>query len=113
MSDSSIFTGAAYLVTRSVESQSHENASDQAGDGDSHNPGEEQEAHTLPVDSLEGAVAQADTDGRAGDAHRGGHGQLVLGEYEDGDCGSHLHGGTTGWGVVGDLVAHDCCETIC
>jgi hypothetical protein len=70
-------------------------------------PGEEQETNTLPVDSLEGSVAETDTDGGTGDTHGGGHWQLVLREDEDGDGGTHFHGGTTRWGVVGDLVTHD------
>jgi hypothetical protein len=96
------------LVTRSIKCQSHQNSSNETGDRDGHHPREEQEAHTLPVDSLESAVAETNTDGRTSDAHRSGHGQLVLGEDEDGDGGSHLHGRTTGRRVVGDLVAHDC-----
>lgn len=96
------------LVARSIEEQSHEDTTDEAGDGDSHNPREEQQADTLPVDSLEGSVAETDSDSRASDAHGSGHWQLVLGEDEDGDGGTHLHGGTTGGRVVGDLVAHDC-----
>ena len=101
------------LIARGVEEQTHGDTTDEASNGDGHDPGEEQETHTLPVDSLEGTVAQTDTDGGTGDAHRGGHWQLVLGEDEDGDGGAHLHGRTAGRGVVGDLVAHDCCEKDC
>lgn len=30
-----------------------------------------------------------------------------MGEDENGDGGTHLHGGSSGWGVIGDLVTHD------
>ena len=99
--------GAAGLPAGSVEGETHESSTDETGNGDGHDPGEEQETHTLPVDGLEGTVAQANTDSGTGDAHGSGHWQLVLGEDEDGDGGAHLHGRTTGRGVVGDLVAHD------
>lgn len=80
-----------YLVTRSVKRQGHENTTDEASDGDSHDPREEQQTHTLPVHSLEGTVAEADTNSRTSDAHGCGDWQLVLGEDEDGDGGTHLH----------------------
>lgn len=92
---------------RSVEGQAHEAASDQAGNGNGHDPGEHEETDTLPVDSLEGTVAQTDADGGTSDAHGGRDGERVLGEDEDGDGGAHLHGGATRRRVVGDLVAHD------
>lgn len=105
--DSAPRTQLPSLVARSVEGDAHEDTTDETGDGDGHDPGEEQEADTLPVDGLEGAVAEAHADGRAGDAHRGGHGQLVLREDEDGDRRAHFHGRAAGGGVVSDLVAHD------
>lgn len=95
------------LVAGSVEGDAHKNTTDETGDGDGHDPGEEQEADTLPVDGFEGAVAEAHADRRAGDAHRGRHGQLVLREDQDGDGRAHFHGRAAGGGVVGDLVAHD------
>jgi hypothetical protein len=95
------------LIARGVERDAHENATDETSDGDSHDPGEEQETDTLPVDSLEGTVTQADANSRASNAHGGRHWQLVLGEDENGDGGTHLHGGTARRRVVGDLVAHN------
>lgn len=50
-----------------------------------HDPGEEQEAHTLPVDGFESSVAETDTDCGTGDAHGCGDGKFVLREDEDGD----------------------------
>lgn len=50
-----------------------------------HDPGEEQESHTLPVDGFESSVAETDTDCGTGDAHRCGDGKFVLREDEDGD----------------------------
>ena len=90
-----------------VESEAHETSTDETGNGDRHDPGEEQEANSLPVDGAPCAVAETDTDGGTGDAHGRGDGQLVLREDEDGDGGAKFHGGTTGGGVVGQLVAHD------
>lgn len=67
-----------------------------------------QKTDSVEVDSLQAAVAKTDTDGGTGDAHGGGDGEGVLGEDKDGDGGTHLHGATATWAVVGDLVAHDC-----
>ena len=92
---------------RGVEDNAHQTAGEGTRDGDGHEPGESQQTDSLPVDGAPGSVAQADSDGGAGDAHGGGDGELVLGEQEDGDGGAHFHGGATGRGVVGDLVAHD------
>lgn len=92
---------------RSVNKQTHQATTNGAGDGNGHDPGEKEEAHTLEVDSLEGTVAETDADGGTGDTHGGGDGEGVLGEDEDGEGSAHLHGGTTAGGVVGDLVTHD------
>lgn len=99
--------GVAGLPAGSVEGETHESSTDETGNGDGHDPGEEEEANSLPVDGPQGAVAETDTDGGTGDAHGGGDGELVLGEDEDGDGGAEFHGGTTGGGVVGQLVAHN------
>ena len=61
-----------------IEYNTHEYSSDSASDGDCGDPGEEEKANTLEVDGLQGAVAEADTDGSAGDAHRGRDGKLIL-----------------------------------
>lgn len=61
----------------------------------------------MPVDGLEGTVAETDTDGGASDAHTRRDRELVLGEDEDSDSGTHLHGATTRRRVVSDLVTHD------
>lgn len=95
------------LKVRGVECQTHETATDQTSDGDGHDPGEDQQEDPLPVDGAEAAVAETDTNGGTSDAHGGGDGELVLGEDKDGDGGTHLHGGATAGGVVGDLVTHD------
>lgn len=54
---------------RGVEEYAHEHTADGAGDGDGHDPGDDEEADSLPVDGLEGAVAETDADGGTRDAH--------------------------------------------
>lgn len=78
--------------TGRVDEESHDTATDETGDGDGHDPGEEQEADSLPVDGFEAAVAETDADGGTGDTHRGGDRKLVLREEQDGDSGTHFHG---------------------
>lgn len=95
------------LKVRSIEEQTHGDTTDKTGNGDGHDPGEEQETHSLPVDGLVGTVAKTDTNGGTSDAHRCRDGKLVLREDEDGDGGTHLHGGTSRRRVVGDFVTHD------
>ena len=77
---------------RSIKSQGHEASADETGNGNSHDPGEEQEAESLPVDGLEGTVAETNTNSCAGDAHGSRDGESILREDEDGDGGTHLHG---------------------
>lgn len=95
---------------RGVNEETHQTSTKGAGDGNGHDPGEQQETDTLEVDSLQGTVAETDADGGTGDTHGGGDGEGVLGEDEDGEGGTHFHGGTTAGRVVGDLVTHDCVE---
>jgi hypothetical protein len=95
------------LEVRGVESETHETSTDETGDGDGHDPGEDEEEDSLPVDGLEAAVAETDTDSGTGDTHGGRDGELVLREDEDSDGSTHLHGGTTAGRVVGDLVTHN------
>lgn len=83
-----------FSEVRSIEEQAHEHSSESAGDGDGGDPGDGEEADSLEVDCLQGAVAEADTDGSASDAHGGRDGKRVLREDEDGDGGAHLHRGT-------------------
>lgn len=97
------------LKVRGVEGKTHKAATDETSDGDGHDPGEDQEEDSLPVDGAQAAVAETDTNGGTSDAHGGRDGKLVLGEDEDGDGGTHLHGGATAGGVVGDLVTHNYC----
>lgn len=106
-SSSSSLSIDQFLEVRHVQRETHQDTADQASDGDGDDPRKKQEANSLPVDSLEGAVAETDADGGASDAHGGRHGEGVLGEDEDGDGGAHFHGGTTRWGVVSKLVAHN------
>lgn len=100
--------GIVHLEVRSVEEKTHEDTTKGTSNGDGHDPGEDQEADTLEVYGLEGAVAKTNTDGSSSNAHGGGDRQGKLGEDEDGDGGTHLHGAATTGGVVGNLVAHDC-----
>jgi hypothetical protein len=92
---------------RSIEEETHEHTGQSSGNRDSHDPGEQEETDSVEVDGLEGTVAESDTDGGTGDTHGGGDGERVLGEDEDGESGTHLHGTTSTGRVVGDLVTHD------
>lgn len=92
---------------RGVEDNGARDTTDGSGNGDGHDPGEDEETDSLPVDGLEGAVAETNTDGGSGDAHGGGDGERVLREDEDGESGTHLHGATSAGRVVCDLVTHD------
>lgn len=78
----------------SVEDDSHGQTTDGTGDGDGHDPGEDEETDSLPVDGLDGAVAETDTDGGTSDAHGGRDGERVLREDQDGESSTHLHGAT-------------------
>jgi hypothetical protein len=95
------------LKVRSIEEETHGNSTNETGNGDSHDPREEQEANSLPVNSPEGTIAKTNANSGTGDTHGSRDGKLILGEDEDGDGSTHLHGGTTRWRVIGDLVAHD------
>lgn len=97
---------------RSVKDNAHDDTGKGTSDRDGHDPGEDEQADTLPVDGLDGAVHETDTDGSTGDTHGGGDGQGELGEDEDGDGGAHLHRATTAGRVVGDLVAHDAHDVV-
>ena len=97
----------ALLEVRSIEEETHENSTEGTGDWDGHDPGEEKETDSLEVYSLQSTVAETDTNGGTGDAHGGGDWEGELREDEDGDSGTHLHRGTSAWGVVCDLVTHD------
>lgn len=92
---------------RSVNEQSHQHSTEGTSNRNRQNPCSKQEADSLPVDSLDGTVAQTNTDGGTGDAHRSRNGEGILGEDEDGEGGAHFHGGSSAWGVVGDFVTHD------
>jgi hypothetical protein len=78
----------------SVEDDGHGNTTDGSSDGDGHDPREDEETDSLPVDGLDGAIAETDTDGGTGDAHGGGDGEGVLRKDEDGKRGTHFHGAT-------------------
>ena len=54
---------------RGIEDQAHDATTNKTSDRDGHDPGENQESNTLPIDSPEGAVAQTDAHSGAGDAH--------------------------------------------
>jgi len=86
---------------RRVQKQSHQHSCQRPSNRDRHDPCEQQQAHSLPIDSLERAIAKTDADGGAGDAHGCRDGKSVLREEENGDGGAKFHGGTAGGGVVG------------
>jgi hypothetical protein len=79
---------------RSIEDDSHGKTTNGTSNGNCHDPREDQETNSLPVDSLVGAVAETNTDRGAGNAHRGGHRKGILREDEDGKRGTHFHGTT-------------------
>lgn len=99
-----------HLITRRIQRQPHQASTNQARNRDSHDPREEQQTDTLPIDSLKSAIAETHTDRGARDTHARRHGKRVLREDEDGDGGAHFHGRTARGGVVGDFVAHDCVQ---
>lgn len=100
--------GYLTLKVRGVEHDAHKHTSEGPSDGNGHDPGEDEETDSLPVNGLESAVAETDTDGGASDTHGSRDRERELREYKDGDSRTHLHGRATARGVVGDLVAHDC-----
>lgn len=63
---------------RSVEQDAHEDTGKCAGNWNSHNPGENKETNSLPVDSLESTVAKTDTNSGSGDTHGSGDWKRVL-----------------------------------
>jgi hypothetical protein len=91
-----------------IQEERHRDSSNCAGDGNGHDPSRYEEADTLPVDSLEGTIAEANTDCGSGNAHGGRDGEGELRENEDSDGGAHFHAAAARRRVVGDLVAHDC-----
>jgi hypothetical protein len=78
----------------SVEDDGHGDTTDGTGNGDGHDPGEDKESDSLPVDGLDGAVAETDTDGGTSNAHGCRDGKRVLREDQDSERGTHLHGAT-------------------
>jgi len=80
-----------FLEVRGVEDNAHEHATDGTGNRDGHDPGEHKKGDSLEVDSLEGAVAETDTNSGTSNAHGGGHGKRVLREEKHGDSSTHLH----------------------
>ena len=92
---------------RRVKHDAHGQTTDGTSDGNGQDPGEDEQAHTLPVHGPDVAIAQTDTDGGASNAHGSRHGERELREHEDGDGGAHLHGRASARRVVGELVAHD------
>ena len=92
---------------RSVEDDAHQQSTQQTGDGNSHDPSEPQEPDSVEVDGFQRSVAETDTDRGTGNAHRGGYGQRVLREDEDGQGSAHLHRRSSTGRVIGDLVTHD------
>jgi hypothetical protein len=77
---------------RGVNEQAHETPTNGASNRNSHDPSKQQETNTLPVNSLERAIAETDTDSSTGDTHGGRDRQRILREDEDGDGGAHFHG---------------------
>ena len=101
-------THASHLAeVRSIEEETHKHTAEGTSDRDRHDPGGDEQADTLPVDSLVSAVAEADADGSTGDAHGGRNGEGELRENQDSDSCAHFHAAAARWGVVGDLVTHD------
>jgi hypothetical protein len=68
--------------------------------------GGEQKGHTLKVDGLESAVAETNTHGGTGNAHRGRDGERVMRKDKNRESGTHFHRAATARRVIGDLVPH-------
>jgi len=107
LDDSNLLLFIRWLKVRSIEEKTHSDTTDETGNGDGHDPREEQETNSLPVHGFKGTVAKTNTDSGAGDAHGSRDGKFVLRKDEDGNCGAHLHGRTTRRRVVGDFIAHN------
>ena len=108
--DTSIIIRHRCVRLTEVGSVEHNGAGDTTNgtsDGNCHDPGEDQETNSLPVDRLKSTVAKTDTNGGTSNAHGCGDGQRVLRKDEDSKSGTHLHGATSAGRVVGDLVTHD------
>jgi len=97
---------------RCVEEETHKHTAKSTSDRDRHDPGSDEQANTLPVDSLVGAVAETDANSSTSDAHGGRDGQRELREDEDGDGGAHFHAAAAGRRVVSDFVTHDCEDSL-
>ena len=82
------------LEMRRVEQDTHEHTGDGACNRDRHDPGDDKQAHTLPVHCLVGAVAETYTNSGTGNAHGGRDWQRELREQKHGDSSAHLHGTT-------------------
>ena len=96
------------IKVRSIKEETHEDTTERTSDRNGSDPGDDQETDSLEVNGFDGAVAESDSNGRTGDTHGGGDWEGELGEDEDGDGCAHFHARAPGWGMVGDLVAHDC-----
>jgi len=81
---------------RRVQEQSHQHPRQRPRNRNRHDPRKEQQSHSLPIDSLERAIAKTDADGGASDTHGCRDGKSVLREEEDGDGGAEFHRGTAG-----------------
>lgn len=110
---------------RRIQDDPHQYTPNSSRHRNRHNPRENEQAHSLKVDCLDSAIAQADADGGTSDTHGCGDGERVLREEEDGDGGAHFHGGACGglaivhvesWrlvnltsrgGVICDFVSHN------
>jgi hypothetical protein len=79
---------------RSVKDDTHGETTDGTSDRDGHDPGKDEETNSLPVNGLDGTVAETDTDGGTSDAHGGRDGERVLREDQDSESSTHFHGAT-------------------
>lgn len=62
--------GAGWLAeVRSIESQPHETTANKASDGNGHDPREQEQADSLPVDGFVGTVAETNTNSSSRDTH--------------------------------------------
>lgn len=95
------------LEARGVENNGHGQTREEGCDGNRHDPRQEEQADSLPVDCLESSVHQTNTNGGTSDAHGGTDWQLVLREDQDGNGSAQLHRGASRRAVVSDLVTHD------
>ena len=92
---------------RRVKDDSSQASRGSSDDGNGQDPPHHDPSESSPVERLQVAVAERDSEGRTGDAHGRRDGEGVLGSEEDGDGGSELHRESSRGRVQGESVSED------